>query len=228
MINQSSSDRIKADCRLINQTAIKLGAPRLFLRAVVIIVALVVWFLVAAWLLRFGQGINYTDFTLGGQQVIDILTRINPYLWWAVIAIWTLIVYFVVRAWVDSSIQASRAASVPTPILADLCSNLSGETVEVLLWCWGNREEPFTQGDLRRARTEVRYGRIDKIAVVRQQEAIMLAEIEGADLPAQRQSATSPVRARRPAGVAAVPSAPDSDRIDVEPTLGSAPRRDRV
>jgi hypothetical protein len=97
-----------------------------------------------------------------------------------------------------------------------------------LLWCWGNREEPFTQGDLRRARTEVRYGRIDKIAVVRQQEAIMLAEIEGADLPAQRQSATSPVRARRAAGVAAAPSAPDSDRVDVEPTLGSAPRRDRV
>ncbi|MVW72915.1 hypothetical protein [Bordetella sp. 15P40C-2] len=173
MMNAASPDRIRHDRRLIGQTLLKLGLPRLLVRAVVLIVAAIIWLMVASWLLNFGRGLSFEGLQAFGQQAIDLLTRINPYVWWGVVAIWTLIVFFAVRAWIQSDIAASRARPLSATELSSLSSQLSEEVRDVLRWVWGNREEPFTLGDLRQAGIELRHRRIDKIELVREQTAIL-------------------------------------------------------
>jgi hypothetical protein len=226
MMNQTTSDRVRQDCRLINQTVLKLSAPRLLIQTALVVVGVIIWFFAATWLLQFGKTIDYAALVPLGQATVDMITRISPYIWWGVVVIWTLIAYFVIRAMVDSSIRASRAASVPTSALADLTAGLSDEVIEVVLWCWSNRDEPYTLGDLRRARIEARHGRVEKIAIVRQQEALLTSEVrQGRVTPGVAPigaAGAAPARAA-PASAAALPDEKvirtTPGRVDVEPTI---------
>jgi hypothetical protein len=173
MMNPTSPERVRQDCRLIRQTLLKLALPRLLLRAIVSAIAVVVWLYVAARILDFGRGISYGALQPLGQQTVDLLNRINPYLWWAVVAIWSLIVFFALRAWLRNNMEAARTIPVHPDTMADLAPRLSDEVIEVMRWCWGTREEPFSIGDLERSLRETRHGRIAKIAMVREQEALL-------------------------------------------------------
>jgi hypothetical protein len=214
MMNAASPDRIRHDRRLIGQTLLKLALPRLMVRAVVLIVAAIIWLMVASWLLNFGRGLSFEGLQAFGQQAIDLLTRINPYLWWGVVAIWTLIVFFAVRAWLHGDIAASRARPLTGTELSSLSSQLSDEVRGVLRWVWGSREEPFTLGDLRQASIELRHRRIDKIDLVREQSAIL----DGDDV------ATTPVlTTRATATPAEAPLRADTTPARVPPIEPSRP-----
>src|SRR5690606_33552913 len=153
----------------IGQTLLKLALPRLIVRGVVLVIAAIIWLLVASWLLDFGRSLSFDGLQAFGQQAIDLLTRVNPYLWWGVVGIWILIVFFAVRAWVNSDIAATRAKPIAPRELSALTAQISGEVTNVLRWVWGSREEPFTLGDLRQAAIELRHSRIDKLDMVREQ-----------------------------------------------------------
>src|SRR5690606_25675304 len=173
MMNPASPERVRQDCRLIGQTLLKLALPRLLIRAVVLIVAAIIWLLVASWLLDFGRGLSFDSLQALGQQTSDFLARINPYVWWGVVVIWTLIVFFIVRAWVTSDVASTRARPVPPSELAQLRSQLSDDVTAVLRWVWGSRDEPFTLGDLRLALAELRHSRLGKMERARQQGDIL-------------------------------------------------------
>lgn len=192
MMNATSPERIRQDSRLIGQTLLKLALPRLIIRAGVLVVAAIIWLLVALWLLNFGRGLSFEGLQAFGPQVIEVLTRVNPYLWWGIVVIWTLIVFFAVRAWVTGDIAATRAKPIEATDLSALTSQLSDEVTNVLRWVWGSREEPFTLGDLRQASIEVRHSRIDKIDLVRQQSRIL-------DTPTPPQSSVRTPPAASPA-----------------------------
>jgi hypothetical protein len=188
MMNPTSPERVRQDCRLIRQTLLKLAVPRLILRAVVIAIAVLIWLYVNSHIFSFGETVQYGFLQPLGQPTIDFLGRINPYIWWALVVIWSLIVFFVVRAWIRSSMDAARVRPVPADTFAQLVPELSDEVVDVMRWCWGTRDEPFTIGDLYRTLAETRSGRINKIAMVREQEALLGAE----PLP------SPPIRGARP------------------------------
>ncbi len=173
MMNLTSPASVRQDCRLIGQTLLKLALPRLILRAIVIAVALVVWYLAANWILNFGRTVNYEFLHSLGQPTMDMVQKVNPYIWWVVAGIWTLIVFFTLRAWLSASLASGSATPVETSVLADLAPNLSDETLGVLRWTWGDRQEPFTVGDLRRALSEIRHNRAGKIAMVAEQARIL-------------------------------------------------------
>ena len=226
----TSPDRIKQDCRSINQTLLKLSGPRFIMRAVVLVVAFVVWLFVSSRLLAFGRTLDYSAFAAMGQQAVDLMVRINPYLWWVVVAIWTLIVFFGVRSWLNGSIAAGRATPVAADVLADLVAGLSEGVVDVMQWVWNPRDEPLTIGDLRRTVQETRHGRIEKIELVREQEAVLRDEARPA-AALRRTASGAPavgipaadrgVRAARPA---VAPPVDPTGRQDQEPTLGGKPR----
>lgn len=173
MMNQTSPARVRQDCRLIGQTLLKLALPRLLVRAIVIAVAVIVWYLAASWILDFGKRINYEFLHSLGQPTMDMVQKVNPYIWWVVAGIWTLIVFFILRAWLSASLASGRATPVSTGVLADLAPQLSQESLGVLRWTWGTREEPFTVGDLHRSLSEIRHNRIGKIAMVAEQTDIL-------------------------------------------------------
>lgn len=176
MMNQTSPARVRQDCRLIGQTLLKLALPRLLVRAIVIAVAVIVWYLAASWILDFGKRINYEFLHSLGQPTMDMVQKVNPYIWWVVAGIWTLIVFFILRAWLSASLASGRATPVGTGVLADLAPQLSEESLGVLRWTWGSREEPFTVGDLHRSLSEIRHNRIGKIAMVAEQADILDAK----------------------------------------------------
>jgi len=216
MMNPTSPERVRQDCRLIGQTLLKLALPRMLVRAVVLVVAAIVWLLVASWLLDFGRGLSFEGLQALGQQATDFLARVNPYVWWGVVAIWTLIIFFVVRGWVVSDVAAGRARPVPAADLAALSAQLSDEVLAVLRWVWGSREEPFSLGDLRLALAELRHSRIGKIELVRQQGDIL--DGRPARQPAE---GTAPARAAVPPTVPpTVP--PAAAPITAEPRPGGA------
>ena len=70
-------------------------SPRLLVRAIVIAVAVIVWYLAASWILDFGKRINYEFLHSLGQPTMDMVQKVNPYIWWVVAGIWTLIVFFI-------------------------------------------------------------------------------------------------------------------------------------
>jgi len=209
-MNPASPERVRQDCRLIGQTLLKLALPRLLVRAVVLVVAAIVWLLVASWLLSLGQGLNFENLPIVGQDGSNFLQKALPYARWGVVVIWTLIIFFIARAWVASDAAAARARPVPSDDLATLVPQLSDEVVAVLRWVWGSRDEPFTLGDLRQALAELRHSRIGKIDLVRQQGDIL-------DGRTARQPAGGPPPAR-PAAPAPQPEA-RSAGARIEPNL---------
>ncbi|WP_144636855.1 hypothetical protein [Bordetella genomosp. 13] len=202
MMNPTSPERIRQDSRIVGQTLVKLATPRLVVRALVIVIAAIIWLYVSSKLLSVGRSINFEGLHSLGQQTVDLLTRINPYVWWGVVAIWSLIVFFLVRSWVYSDMAAARARPLDANTLASLRASLSDESIDVLRWVWGDRDEPFTVGDLQRTHRELRHNRIGKIALVREQSAIL--DQRGATVAT-------------PAGIPLAPAAP---RQHTEPTIG--------
>jgi len=173
MMNPTSPERARLDSRIIGQTLMRLATPRLIVRALVLAVAIVIWLIVSSTLLDVGRSLSFDSLHSLGQQTVDLLTRLNPYFWWVVVAIWSLIVFFIARSWLYSDMAAARTRVVDANTLASLRASLSDEAVEVLRWVWGDRDDPFTIGDLQRARRELRGNRVGKIALVREQSAIL-------------------------------------------------------
>ena len=173
MMNQTSPERVRQDSRLIGQTLLKLALPRLLLRAIVIAVALIIWYFVANWMLDAGKRVSFEFLHSLGQPTMDMVQKFSPYLWWVGVGIWSLIVFFALRAWLSASLASGRATPVQTEVLAELAPQLSDESLGVLRWTWGDREEPFTVGDLRRSLSEIRHSRIAKIDMVARQAEIL-------------------------------------------------------
>lgn len=169
----TSPERIRQDSRLLGQTLLKLALPRLALWVVIAALAVVIWLIVASWLHSFGLSLRFDSMQTLGPQTVDFLNRVNPYVWWGVIAAWTLIVFFCARGWIRSSMAANRARMLDPALLAELRPQLSEGAVEVLRWAWGARREPFTVGDLQRAYRELRRNRVAKIALVHEQSAAL-------------------------------------------------------
>lgn len=217
MMNPTSAERLRADSRLIGQTLRKLFAPKILLRAIVAAVAIILWLWVSSAILDFGRRLNYGILSALGQRAVDLMVTSGPYLWWAVVTLWSLIVLFSVRAWINSHIEASHATPVDPVVFNQVATRVSGETREVLGWIWSNRDEPFTEGDLRRARDELNHGRVDKLAIVREQTAILQAE-GLAETPSSSASARPMAPSAR--ARAANPAAP-ARRGPVEPRLGN-------
>jgi len=169
----ATPERIRQDCRVLGQTLFNLALPSMIRRAVVIAVVAALWLYACSRILAFGATVRYDFLRTLGQQPVDYLGRINPYLWWAVVLAFTLAVLFALRGWLRASLRAGRATEVSPQTLAELASRLSPDVIEVMRWAWRYREEPFTIGDLQVAHRETRSGRVDKMYLARDQEAAL-------------------------------------------------------
>ena len=215
MMNQTSPERVRQDSRLIGQTLLKLALPRLLLRAIVIAVALIIWYFVANWIPDAGKRVSFEFLhcwasprwtwcrssapTCGGSGSASGASS-----------------SFALRAWLSASLASGRATPVQTEVLAELAPQLSDESLGVLRWTWGDREEPFTVGDLRRSLSEIRHSRIAKIDMVARQAEIL----EGGGKPragSPRRRRPAPRTARRPLRRAAHRPRPISDTLPRNP-----------
>ncbi len=161
------------DARLVSRTLLKLATPRIIMRAAVIIVTIIVWLWVAARILEFGAVQDYAFLDKFNAQLVSFLHSINPYLWWAVVLLGTLIVYFFLSAWYSGSVQRAAYKTVPTDTAADLIRSLSPEGRDVLAWVWRDRSEPINIGNLKTTKDELDNNRVSKLAQIRDQERLL-------------------------------------------------------
>lgn len=204
MMTPTQPAHLRQDSRLLGKTLLNLAAPRLILRAAVIIVAIILWLLVCRWLLNFGSTVRYDGLMALGQQTVDFLNRINPYLWWAAVVAVTLAAFFILRAWLQSDVATGHARPVEPSVLAELGSGLSADALNVLRWVWRDRGEPLTVGDLIATRREIRTGRVGKMYLAREQESALQ------DRPGQAGTAEGATPFREP------------PPLGIEPRLGPA------
>lgn len=163
----------KKDISLLNKTLFDLAKPRLILRILVVIIACVLWFLVAQWLLKFGARQDYAFLDQFNTQIVSFLNSINKYIWWGVILIGNLILYFILYSWISNGIQ--RAGSiVPKPeTTRDLINNLSPDGKNVLAWVWQDQREPITIRVLDQTRQQLKSDRVQRLAQVDQQRRLL-------------------------------------------------------
>ena len=173
-MNRSSTLNLRKDSRLLSNTLLKLALPRIMLRLVVLAAVLLSWYLLCSFTIKQGVTVKYNGFEAFGPQVVDFLTRINPYIWWVVVLIISLCVIAAFRSWMHQSLARGRATIVPLGVFRNLCTKLSPEVLDVLRWVWKDPAQPITVGNLQTTLKQVRSGRVRKMALARAQ----LAELE--------------------------------------------------
>jgi len=172
-VPEAQPERVRADCRLMRRTAARLGMPYLLRRVALVVIVVAVYVVVANLILSYGRTVTYSALGTPDADAVSFLTRINPYLWWGLVAILGLIVFFWLKAaWSDAVVQ-ERAVPVPGETLHALTKQLCPSTLCVMRWVWSDRSDPFSIGDLRRSAAEARGGRIDKMRLVLDQEAAL-------------------------------------------------------
>lgn len=159
----------ESDARVLSAALRQLCLSKWLWRFGVIAATVIVWIWLAKQILSFGNLIRYDGLEPLGEQVVSFMTRFNPYLWFGVIVILSLILLSVLRTWFKASVVRGRASIVSVTVVQHLAQNLSVDGVDVLKWIWRHEEGPVTIGDLLSTRDQIRSGRVRKLAMARAQ-----------------------------------------------------------
>lgn len=165
MQTNTRSTTARDDIRVLNATLRKRLLTTHLIQAGVIGIAIMIWIWIARQILRLGGLIRYDGLKSMGPEFVRIMTDINPYLWWGVVAILSLIVLSLLRNWFVVSQKQSRALLVPVSDVQKLAGTLSDDAIQVLRWVWDSNADPITVGDLMTTRAQLRSGRVRKLAM---------------------------------------------------------------
>ncbi|PLC50161.1 hypothetical protein CR159_09140 [Pollutimonas subterranea] len=163
----------RQDAALLRNTLLKLTATQKILCAVVIVLVALIWYKLLNRLVAFGRDIDYGGLHTLGVQTIALLKQYNPFFWWAVVALCTLIIAYFLYGFVQGTQRRVRMKQVSEETVAMLAQQLSAPALEVLRWVWADRRNPITVGDLQQTSHEINHGRAAKITLVRRHAALI-------------------------------------------------------
>src|SRR3546814_13212309 len=106
----------------------------------------------------FGHNIDYSGLHVLGVRGLALLNQYNPFFWWAVVALCTLIIAYFLYSFVRSMQRSVRSKLVKEETVSFLANQLSAPACEVLRWSWQDRRVPITVGDLPRAYADLPHG----------------------------------------------------------------------
>lgn len=172
-LHEVSRDRLREDARTLRRTISRLGMPYLIRRVIIAVVGVVVFLLLASAILGFGEGVSYGRLGTPDSAVVSFLTRINMYIWWALVVVLGLITFFWLKSTWQASVERERAVPVPSAEVRMLADTLSAPVLDVMRWVWADHSDPLSLGDLQRTQAETRNGRIDKIRTAVEQQAVL-------------------------------------------------------
>lgn len=171
-----TSQPTAADHALLRNTLLKLTATQKIICVVVVAVVALVWYDLLNRLVAFGRGIDYTGLHALGVQAVTFIQQYNPFFWWAVVALCTLIIAYFLYHFVLGMQRRGRMRLVSEDTVAMLASQLSAPALAVLRWAWQDRREPISVGDLQRAAQEMRQARAGKIELAARHAALLSGE----------------------------------------------------
>ena len=163
------------DKALLRKTLLKLTATQKITCVIVVALVAIVWYDLLNRLVAYGRNMDYSGLKALGVQAVALLKQYNPFFWWTVVALCTLIIAYLLYGFIQSTRRTVRAKIVSEQTLGALVDQLSPPAKEVLIWAWADRRDPITVGDLQRASHELNTGRAAKIQLARRHEAMLLA-----------------------------------------------------
>lgn len=201
------------DHALLRRTLLRLTAKQKIVCAVVVVLVALVWYDLLNRLIAFGRGIDYSGLHALGVQTVALLQQYNPFFWWAVVALCTLLIAYFLYSFVQSSQHRIRLKLVDEDTIAELTRRLSEPACEVLRWVWRDQRHPITVGDLQRTALELRHGRAGKITLARRHAALL----QQPDMPDIIRS--RPTKIPYTQGIGTHPSPTDLPAIDDAPDV---------
>lgn len=180
----SSSRASPQDQAVLRSTLLKLTATQKILCTVVVAVVAIVWYDLLTRLVAFGDQVDYSGLQALGGDTIAFLQRYNSYFWWALVALCTLIIAYLLVGFVQASRAKVQAKIVAGDTFHSLVTQLSEPARDVLRWAWQDRRQPVTVGVLQRAAAELKWGRSGKIDLARQQAQLLGEPAASAGHPA--------------------------------------------
>src|SRR3546814_19174276 len=97
MKQNSPPEPTRQDGALLRTTLLKLTAAQKITCVVVIAVVALIWYDLLNQLVAFGHNIDYSGLHALGKGMVQLLELYNPYFWWAVVVLCTLIIaYFLI------------------------------------------------------------------------------------------------------------------------------------
>jgi len=173
MKQTSNPQPTRHDDALLRSTLLKLTATQKIICSVVIAVVALIWYDLLNRLIDFGHGIDYTGLHALGPRTVELLARYNPFFWWTLVALCTLIIAYFLYSFVRGTQRRTQGKLVSTAVVGGLVSQLSDPAKEVLAWVWQDRRDPLTVGDLQRTAFELRANRAHKINLAREHSAAL-------------------------------------------------------
>ncbi|PRY98448.1 hypothetical protein BCM14_1276 [Jezberella montanilacus] len=180
MIIPLSAKNRRQDSRLLQNICLRLAWLPVLIRVLVVGIVAVAWYSVCISVLKRTDGLRYESFSwlsILGPQVLDFLNRINWYIWAGLLLIITLFILGGIRSYLIQSMATGRNALVPLEIIQELSEQLSPEALDVLRWVWKDKEVPINYGNMRMALRQLRSGRARKLALAREQKAVIDAAL---------------------------------------------------
>lgn len=169
----TSNQPTRQDRTLLRQTLWSLTAAHKAVSVIVIALVALAWFSVLKRVLAFGQTVDYSGLNVLGVRAIALLQQYNPFFWWAVVVLCTLIIAYFLKLFVQGSRARAMARTISVPVVERLAASLSPSALDVLNWSWSNRREPLRVGDLDRALKEMGSGRAARIELARRHQALL-------------------------------------------------------
>jgi hypothetical protein len=172
-MKQNSQQPTRQDNALLRSTLLKLTAAQKITCVVVIAAVALIWYDLLNRLIAFGHNVDYSGLHALGEHAVELLKLYNPYFWWAIVALCTLIIAYFLYCFVQGTQRSVRNKLVGAEIINTLARELSEPAKEVLRWTWQDRRHPITVGDLQRTADELQASRASKISLAREHAAAL-------------------------------------------------------
>jgi hypothetical protein len=169
---------LRQDRGLLRRTLWSLTAVHKAVCVSVIAVVALAWFSVLERVLAFGRTVDYSGLSALGGHAITLLQQYNPFFWWAVVVLCTLIIAYFLKLFVQASRRRVMARVVGYTVVQQLAQSLSPAGLDVLNWSWVNRREPLRVGDINRCLDELNAGRAQRIELARQHQELLGARTD--------------------------------------------------
>ena len=167
-----------SDSQTLRNTLFKLCATATIVCAVIIVAVVIIWWDLLNRLISFGRGLDYSGLQALSIQNLALIKQYNPFFWWTVVGIISLIIAYLLHGFVQAVMRRNRQRIVDESTIAHLARILSRPARDVILWAWPDQRNPLTVGDLQRAHGEMRSGRYSKMQLAQQQNLLLQTDYE--------------------------------------------------
>src|SRR5690554_4263318 len=98
----------RRDVTLVRRTLHHLTAAQKITCAVVIVITALIWWSLLKRLLTFGRSIDYSGLHALGAQTVALLQQYNPFFWWGIVILATLLIIYILYGFVASTQRRVR------------------------------------------------------------------------------------------------------------------------